>query len=183
MGSVGGGSRSWGSPWQGCLQLGVGTGGGGGVPWAVLESPGRWDMGCQCSWAGWVGPALCGGVWLWGRINTPGSAVGFCSSLPWAHRVKARQGCKGGQVLGWAVRTSPRRANAHKPFPGAGSWGGWGSEGFFFPGGKWTVLVGTRCAPLQLLSLLSLPSLSDFVPIDLEEWWAQQFLAKIENCS
>ncbi|XP_040539583.1 MAPK regulated corepressor interacting protein 2 isoform X3 [Gallus gallus] len=23
----------------------------------------------------------------------------------------------------------------------------------------------------------------DFVPIDLEEWWAQQFLAKIENCS
>ncbi|XP_044836160.1 MAPK regulated corepressor interacting protein 2 isoform X2 [Mauremys mutica] len=26
-------------------------------------------------------------------------------------------------------------------------------------------------------------SLSDFVPIDLEEWWAQQFLAKIENGS
>ncbi|XP_062467995.1 MAPK regulated corepressor interacting protein 2 isoform X2 [Pezoporus occidentalis] len=23
----------------------------------------------------------------------------------------------------------------------------------------------------------------DFVPIDLEEWWAQQFLAKIESCS
>uniref|UniRef100_A0A7M4E1T5 MAPK regulated corepressor interacting protein 2 n=1 Tax=Crocodylus porosus TaxID=8502 RepID=A0A7M4E1T5_CROPO len=23
----------------------------------------------------------------------------------------------------------------------------------------------------------------DFVPIDLEEWWAQQFLAKIENGS
>ncbi|XP_062359762.1 MAPK regulated corepressor interacting protein 2 isoform X2 [Cinclus cinclus] len=23
----------------------------------------------------------------------------------------------------------------------------------------------------------------DFVPIDLEDWWAQQFLAKIENCS
>lgn len=58
-----------------------------------------------------------------------------------------------------------------------------GVRGVFFPGGKWTVLVGTRCAPLQLLSLLSLPSLSDFVPIDLEEWWAQQFLAKIENCS
>lgn len=24
---------------------------------------------------------------------------------------------------------------------------------------------------------------TDFVPIDLDEWWAQQFLAKITNCS
>lgn len=36
------------------------------------------------------------------------------------------------------------------------------------------------CCLLQLPSYaLSLPSLSDFVPIDLEEWWAKQFLAKI----
>ncbi|XP_036016651.1 MAPK regulated corepressor interacting protein 2 isoform X1 [Mus musculus] len=27
------------------------------------------------------------------------------------------------------------------------------------------------------------PSIPDFVPIDLDEWWAQQFLAKITNCS
>lgn len=27
----------------------------------------------------------------------------------------------------------------------------------------------------------SLPT--DFVPIDLDEWWAQQFLARITNCS
>lgn len=24
---------------------------------------------------------------------------------------------------------------------------------------------------------------TDFVPIDLDEWWAQQFLARITNCS
>ncbi|NXY36727.1 MCRI2 protein, partial [Pomatorhinus ruficollis] len=40
----------------------------------------------------------------------------------------------------------------------------------------------TALLPLQLLPS-PLPSFSDFVPIDLEEWWAQQFLAKIENCS
>ncbi|XP_037680701.1 MAPK regulated corepressor interacting protein 2 isoform X6 [Choloepus didactylus] len=27
------------------------------------------------------------------------------------------------------------------------------------------------------------PRLQDFVPIDLDEWWAQQFLARITNCS
>ncbi|XP_043945280.1 MAPK regulated corepressor interacting protein 2 isoform X2 [Protopterus annectens] len=27
------------------------------------------------------------------------------------------------------------------------------------------------------------PSLKNFVPFDLEEWWAQRFLANIENCS
>ncbi|XP_058142720.1 MAPK regulated corepressor interacting protein 2 [Dasypus novemcinctus] len=27
------------------------------------------------------------------------------------------------------------------------------------------------------------PRLQDFVPIDLDEWWAQQFLARIINCS
>lgn len=29
--------------------------------------------------------------------------------------------------------------------------------------------------------LSALPT--DFVPIDLDEWWAQQFLARITNCS
>ncbi|NWU68311.1 MCRI2 protein, partial [Pterocles burchelli] len=52
-------------------------------------------------------------------------------------------------------------------------------------GGKWDGCGGAPRALLQLLCCahLSLLSLSDFVPIDLEEWWAQQFLAKIENCS
>ncbi|XP_045317528.1 MAPK regulated corepressor interacting protein 2 isoform X4 [Leopardus geoffroyi] len=27
------------------------------------------------------------------------------------------------------------------------------------------------------------PPAVDFVPIDLDEWWAQQFLARITNCS
>ncbi|KAB0354609.1 hypothetical protein FD755_022068 [Muntiacus reevesi] len=27
------------------------------------------------------------------------------------------------------------------------------------------------------------PRLQNFVPIDLDEWWAQQFLARITNCS
>lgn len=31
--------------------------------------------------------------------------------------------------------------------------------------------------------MLCLVSCADFVPIDLEEWWAQRFLANIANLS
>ncbi|NXC42639.1 MCRI2 protein, partial [Penelope pileata] len=37
--------------------------------------------------------------------------------------------------------------------------------------------------PVQYVEKIPNPQLKTFVPIDLEEWWAQQFLAKIENCS
>uniref|UniRef100_A0A8C2U3Q4 MAPK regulated corepressor interacting protein 2 n=1 Tax=Coturnix japonica TaxID=93934 RepID=A0A8C2U3Q4_COTJA len=37
--------------------------------------------------------------------------------------------------------------------------------------------------PVQYVEKTPNPRLKNFVPIDLEEWWAQQFLAKIENCS
>ncbi|XP_072205433.1 MAPK regulated corepressor interacting protein 2 [Excalfactoria chinensis] len=37
--------------------------------------------------------------------------------------------------------------------------------------------------PVQYVEKTPNPRLKTFVPIDLEEWWAQQFLAKIENCS
>uniref|UniRef100_A0A8V0Z853 MAPK regulated corepressor interacting protein 2 n=1 Tax=Gallus gallus TaxID=9031 RepID=A0A8V0Z853_CHICK len=37
--------------------------------------------------------------------------------------------------------------------------------------------------PVQYVEKTPNPRLKHFVPIDLEEWWAQQFLAKIENCS
>ncbi|XP_068276261.1 MAPK regulated corepressor interacting protein 2 isoform X3 [Nyctibius grandis] len=37
--------------------------------------------------------------------------------------------------------------------------------------------------PVQYVEKTPNPGLKNFVPIDLEEWWAQQFLAKIENCS
>ncbi|NXA54472.1 MCRI2 protein, partial [Nothocercus julius] len=39
------------------------------------------------------------------------------------------------------------------------------------------------CGPVQYVEKTPNPGLKNFVPIDLEEWWAQQFLAKIENCS
>uniref|UniRef100_A0A8C0VIV2 MAPK regulated corepressor interacting protein 2 n=1 Tax=Cyanistes caeruleus TaxID=156563 RepID=A0A8C0VIV2_CYACU len=41
----------------------------------------------------------------------------------------------------------------------------------------------SACGPVQYVEKTPNPGLKDFVPIDLEEWWAQQFLAKIENCS
>ncbi|XP_060642194.1 MAPK regulated corepressor interacting protein 2 [Anolis sagrei] len=37
--------------------------------------------------------------------------------------------------------------------------------------------------PVQYAEKAPSPELKDFVPIDLEDWWAQQFLAKIENGS
>ncbi|XP_044289737.1 MAPK regulated corepressor interacting protein 2 [Varanus komodoensis] len=37
--------------------------------------------------------------------------------------------------------------------------------------------------PVQYMDKTPSPELKDFVPIDLEEWWAQQFLATIENGS
>ncbi|EMP40702.1 hypothetical protein UY3_02039 [Chelonia mydas] len=37
--------------------------------------------------------------------------------------------------------------------------------------------------PVQYAEKTPNPVLTNFVPIDLEEWWAQQFLAKIENGS
>ncbi|XP_005295634.1 MAPK regulated corepressor interacting protein 2 isoform X3 [Trachemys scripta elegans] len=41
----------------------------------------------------------------------------------------------------------------------------------------------SRHAPVQYAEKTPNPVLTNFVPIDLEEWWAQQFLAKIENGS
>nr|XP_006113933.2 MAPK regulated corepressor interacting protein 2 [Pelodiscus sinensis] len=37
--------------------------------------------------------------------------------------------------------------------------------------------------PVQYAEKTPSPTLTNFVPIDLEEWWAQQFLAAIENGS
>ncbi|XP_034363814.1 MAPK regulated corepressor interacting protein 2 isoform X1 [Arvicanthis niloticus] len=37
--------------------------------------------------------------------------------------------------------------------------------------------------PVQYVENTPDPRLQNFVPIDLDEWWAQQFLAKITNCS
>ncbi|XP_030068152.1 MAPK regulated corepressor interacting protein 2 isoform X2 [Microcaecilia unicolor] len=37
--------------------------------------------------------------------------------------------------------------------------------------------------PVQYVEKTANPILKNFVPIDLEEWWAQRFLANIENCS
>ncbi|XP_042294673.1 MAPK regulated corepressor interacting protein 2 [Sceloporus undulatus] len=42
---------------------------------------------------------------------------------------------------------------------------------------------GSRSGPVQYVEKTPSPELKDFVPIDLEDWWAQQFLAKIENGS
>ncbi|NWU26671.1 MCRI2 protein, partial [Dyaphorophyia castanea] len=41
----------------------------------------------------------------------------------------------------------------------------------------------SACGPVQYVEKTPNPGLKNFVPIDLEDWWAQQFLAKIENCS
>ncbi|XP_032087154.1 MAPK regulated corepressor interacting protein 2 [Thamnophis elegans] len=40
-----------------------------------------------------------------------------------------------------------------------------------------------RSGPVQYTEKTPTPELKDFVPIDLEDWWAQQFLAKIKNGS
>jgi len=37
--------------------------------------------------------------------------------------------------------------------------------------------------PVQYVEKTPSPRLQNFVPIDLDEWWAQQFLARITNCS
>ncbi|XP_028710417.1 MAPK regulated corepressor interacting protein 2 isoform X2 [Peromyscus leucopus] len=37
--------------------------------------------------------------------------------------------------------------------------------------------------PVQYVESSPDPRLQNFVPIDLDEWWAQQFLARITNCS
>ncbi|KAJ1067798.1 hypothetical protein K5549_016452, partial [Capra hircus] len=43
--------------------------------------------------------------------------------------------------------------------------------------------LGGGPAALTWLSQVLAPRGWDFVPIDLDEWWAQQFLARITNCS
>ncbi|XP_067390159.1 MAPK regulated corepressor interacting protein 2 [Emydura macquarii macquarii] len=40
-----------------------------------------------------------------------------------------------------------------------------------------------RCGPVQYAEKTPNPALTNFVPIDLEQWWGEQFLAKIKNCS
>ncbi|XP_028842429.1 MAPK regulated corepressor interacting protein 2 isoform X1 [Denticeps clupeoides] len=42
---------------------------------------------------------------------------------------------------------------------------------------------GTGLGPVQYSEKIPNPQLKDFVPIDLEEWWAQRFLANIANLS
>ncbi|XP_056391502.1 MAPK regulated corepressor interacting protein 2 [Hyla sarda] len=42
-------------------------------------------------------------------------------------------------------------------------------------------LNGSR--PQQFQDHTPNPSLKNFVPIDLEDWWAERFLANIENCA
>uniref|UniRef100_A0A2K6V6H0 MAPK regulated corepressor interacting protein 2 n=1 Tax=Saimiri boliviensis boliviensis TaxID=39432 RepID=A0A2K6V6H0_SAIBB len=37
--------------------------------------------------------------------------------------------------------------------------------------------------PVQYVERTPNPRLQNFVPIDLDEWWAQQFLARITSCS
>ncbi|KAM6156126.1 MAPK regulated corepressor interacting protein 2 [Rhynchocyon petersi] len=37
--------------------------------------------------------------------------------------------------------------------------------------------------PVQYEERTPNPKLQNFVPIDLDEWWAQQFLARITNCT
>ncbi|XP_023584105.1 MAPK regulated corepressor interacting protein 2 isoform X2 [Trichechus manatus latirostris] len=37
--------------------------------------------------------------------------------------------------------------------------------------------------PVQYEERTPNPRLQNFVPIDLDEWWAQQFLARITSCS
>ncbi|KAG3259279.1 MAPK regulated corepressor interacting protein 2 isoform X2 [Ictidomys tridecemlineatus] len=37
--------------------------------------------------------------------------------------------------------------------------------------------------PVQYVERTPDPRLQNFVPIDLDEWWAQQFLARITSCS
>ncbi|XP_054992954.1 MAPK regulated corepressor interacting protein 2 isoform X1 [Sorex araneus] len=37
--------------------------------------------------------------------------------------------------------------------------------------------------PVQYVERTPNPRLQGFVPIDLDEWWAQQFLARVTNCS
>lgn len=80
--------------------------------------------------------------------------------------------------------TAPKREGPHSPSLGRGT----GERGSLCCLSQWQTDTGDvhrwehagLCCLLQLLSYaLSLPSLSDFVPIDLEEWWAKQFLAKI----
>uniref|UniRef100_A0A8C8R8T9 MAPK regulated corepressor interacting protein 2 n=1 Tax=Pelusios castaneus TaxID=367368 RepID=A0A8C8R8T9_9SAUR len=39
------------------------------------------------------------------------------------------------------------------------------------------------CGPVQYVEKTPNPALTNFVPIDLEQWWGEQFLAKIKNCS
>uniref|UniRef100_A0A2K5YDD0 MAPK regulated corepressor interacting protein 2 n=2 Tax=Mandrillus leucophaeus TaxID=9568 RepID=A0A2K5YDD0_MANLE len=40
-----------------------------------------------------------------------------------------------------------------------------------------------RPRPVQYVERTPNPRLQNFVPIDLDEWWAQQFLARITSCS
>ncbi|XP_040829935.1 MAPK regulated corepressor interacting protein 2 isoform X3 [Ochotona curzoniae] len=37
--------------------------------------------------------------------------------------------------------------------------------------------------PVQYVERSPNPRLQGFVPIDLDEWWAQQFLARVTSCS
>ncbi|XP_023054679.1 MAPK regulated corepressor interacting protein 2-like isoform X3 [Piliocolobus tephrosceles] len=40
-----------------------------------------------------------------------------------------------------------------------------------------------RPSPVQYVESTPNPRLQNFVSIDLEEWWAQHFLARITSCS
>lgn len=92
-------------------------------------------------------------------------------------------------LLQWPRSPQEEKVPVNPAWPFGDRAQGWGKFWVsLFSSGKWYCLVGAPGALLPapaalLCSALSLPSLSDFVPIDLEEWWAQQFLAKIENCS
>ncbi|NP_001079702.1 uncharacterized protein LOC379389 [Xenopus laevis] len=41
----------------------------------------------------------------------------------------------------------------------------------------------SRCTPQQYQDQSPDTHLKNFVPIDLDEWWAERFLANIENCA
>lgn len=94
-----------------------------------------------------------------------------------------------GGALQWPRSPQEEKVPVNPAWPfgdRAREWGRFWGVIFFFSSGKWVWLRGSTWSsvPAALLrSPFSLLSLSDFVPIDLEEWWAQQFLAKIENCS
>lgn len=49
--------------------------------------------------------------------------------------------------------------------------------------GLWSARGGRRWSAWEAHHCPAFCPPADFVPIDLDEWWAQQFLARITNCS